>query len=113
MAIYKRSIDAMSILRRNIYTLTDYGFKPKDLRPPNPDPLVPIRYSCLYWVDHLCDANGQSLDFKKELTDDGTGWKFFNDHFLHWLESLSLLGELSHSVRSIRKLLAQVCLHQL
>jgi hypothetical protein len=215
----KRSIWEMSKLKRNIYTLPDYGFKPKDLLPPDHDPLVSIQYSCLFWVDHLCDANSQSLDFKKklaedqetwdlfedhlsdkkglplglreELIDNGARWKFFNDHlanhqglekqladggavwtffndylrdangqgldfkkelmtggtvwkffnshlvncqspnfkkmlvdgkmiekffkthFLHWLESLSLLGELTISVRSIRKLLTQVCLHQL
>jgi hypothetical protein len=78
--ICKRSIAAMSILKRNIHTLEDYGPKPKDLRPPNPDPLVPIRYSCLFWVDHLCDANSQSLDFKKELADDRKMWDFFDDH---------------------------------
>jgi hypothetical protein len=22
---------------------------------PNPDPLAPIRYACVYWVDHLCE----------------------------------------------------------
>lgn len=78
--ICKRLIRAMSILKRDIYTRRDYGFKPKDLRPPNDNPLVPIRYSCLFWVDHLCDANSQSLDFKKELPDDGVMWEFFNDY---------------------------------
>jgi hypothetical protein len=111
--IYRRSIGAMSKLRKNIYALPDFGIKPKHIKPPGLDPLAPIRYSCLFWVDHLCIANGQSLDFKKELADDGQVSKFFNDHFLHWLESLSLLGELSDSVRSIRKLFTQVCLHQL
>jgi hypothetical protein len=92
-----------------------------------------------FFNDYLYDANGPGLDFKKELATGRTVWKFFNDYlvnrqspdfkkmladggvverffnyyFLHWLESLSLLGELTAGVRSIRKLFTQVCLHQL
>ncbi|KAK4139069.1 NACHT domain-containing protein, partial [Dichotomopilus funicola] len=57
-----RAIDAMSSvlkLKRNIYNL-DYGFKPKDLTPPDPDPLAPIRYSCVFWVDHLCSLSSDN-----------------------------------------------------
>jgi hypothetical protein len=111
--IYRRSIAAVSKLRKNIYSLQDFGIKPKYITPPSPDPLAPVRYSCLFWVDHLFHANGQNLDVKQELVDDGPVWEFFNDHFLRWLESLSLLGELSDSLRLIRKLVAQVYLHQL
>lgn len=41
--IATRSIDAMSSMlpRQNMYNL-DFGFKPKDMAPPNPDPLAPI-----------------------------------------------------------------------
>jgi hypothetical protein len=78
--ICKRSIRAMSKLTKNIYALLEYGFKPKDLRPPVHDPLVLIRYSCLFWVDHLCDTNSQSLDFKKKLADDKETWDLFDEH---------------------------------
>jgi hypothetical protein len=102
--IYKRSIDAMSsILRPNIYSL-DFGFKPKDLKPPKPDPLAPIRYSCVFWLDHLRDAKGQSSG----LPDDEAILAFLKKHFLHWLESLSLLGKLPEGVLSIRKLLGNL-----
>lgn len=58
--ISMRSIDAMSsMLRQNMYNL-DPGLKPKDMTPPSPDPLVPIRYSCVFWVDHLCSLNGEN-----------------------------------------------------
>ncbi len=112
--ISRRSIKAMSsMLKQNIYSLP-LGFKAKDMRPPDPDPLAPIRYSCVFWVDHLC-LNGDSPGCKRELMDDGPVFRFLNDHFLRWLESLSLLGKLSDGVQSIRKLLhlAQVCLCQL
>ncbi len=40
------------VLKQNMYDL-DYGFKPKDMNPPKRDPLAPIRYSCVFWVEHL------------------------------------------------------------
>jgi len=93
-----------SILKQNIYDLP-FGFKPKDIRPPNPDPLIPIRYSCVFWADHLCSLNGESPECKTELMDDGRVFMFLKERFLRWLESLSLLGKLSDGVQSIRKLL--------
>ena len=108
--ISRRSIDAMStILKRNIYNL-DFGFKPKDMRPPQPDPLAPIRYSCVFWADHL-SLNVDAPECKRALTDDGAVFKFLKERFLHWLESLSLMGKLSDGVLSMRKLLhvVQVC----
>ena len=80
-------------------------------RSPDPDPLSPIRYSCEFWVDHLCKVDDQSLDHTKEMSDDGGIYTFLREHFLHWLESLSLMHKLSDGVLSIRKLLhkVQVC----
>ena len=109
--ISRRSLKEMSsILKQNIYTLP-LGFKPKDIRPPDPDPLAPIRYSCVFWADHLCFLNGESPKCKRELMDDGPVFEFLKERFLRWLESLSLLGKLSDGVQSIRRLLhvAQVC----
>ena len=65
----------------------------------------------MFWVDHLCKVDDQSLDLMKELSDDGTIFVFLKEHFLHWLEGLSLIHKLSDGVGSIRKLLhkAQVC----
>jgi hypothetical protein len=110
--ISRRSIDAMSsMLVKNVYALP-LGFKPKDIRPPDPDPLAPIRYSCVFWADHLCSLNGESPECKTELMDDGRVFRLLKERFLRWLESLSLLGKLSDGVQSIRKLLhiAQVCI---
>ncbi|KAK3339692.1 Pfs, NACHT and WD domain protein [Lasiosphaeria hispida] len=110
--ISRRSIDAMSTLRRtdgelilkqDIYDTGDFGFRPKDIEPPNPDPLAPLRYSCQFWVDHLLD--GESGDRRKALADDGAVFRFLKERFLRWLECLSLLGELSNGVLAMRKLL--------
>ena len=48
---------------------------------------------------------------RKELSDDGAIFTFLREHFLHWLESLSLIRKFPDGVLSIRKLLhkVQVC----
>jgi hypothetical protein len=89
-----------------MYNLQDPGSMVKDV--PDPDPLGSIRYSCVFWVDHLCKGDDQSLDYRKELSDDGAIFCFLRKHFLHWLESLGLISKLSDGVLSIRKLLREV-----
>jgi hypothetical protein len=104
IALY--SIEAMCAnLRRNMYNL-NYGFKPANMRPPQPDPLASIQYSCVFWVHHLDASNLESLENKRVLADDGCVLVFLREKFLHWLESLSLLGYLSEGVDSVRKLLS-------
>src|SRR5467141_5471053 len=108
--MFSRSLDALSkTLRRDIYNLQDPGSMMKNV--PDPDPLASIRYSCVFWVDHLCKADDKSLDRKKEPSDDMAIFTFLKEHFLHWLESLSLICSLSDGVLSIKNLLrkAEVC----
>ena len=110
--MFSRSLDALSnTLRRDMYNLQDPGSMVKNVPDPDPDPLGPIRYSCVFWVDHLCKADDQNLEHRKELSDDGRIFTFLREHFLHWLESLSLIHKLPDGVLSIRKLLhkVQVC----
>jgi hypothetical protein len=98
-----RSINAMgSILRHNIYALPYPGFKTSDVTPRDPDPLAPIRYSCVFWVGHLCKAENQG--FENDLIEGGKILKFFKEHFLHWLEALSLVGGISESIRLLKEL---------
>ncbi|GIJ91799.1 hypothetical protein Asppvi_010772 [Aspergillus pseudoviridinutans] len=101
--ISARSIIAMgSILRHNIYALPYPGFESRDVTPPDPDPLAPIRYSCVFWVGHLCKA--KELGFQNELTEEGAILRFLKEHFLHWLEALSLTGGISESIRLLEEL---------
>ena len=109
--IVKHAIKAMSsMLKCNMYNL-DFGFKPENMTPPDPDPLAPIQYSCMFWADHLCSLNSDDSRFLGELIDDGKVFLFLEECFLYWLESLSLIGKLSSGLLSIRKILynAQVC----
>ncbi|KAF7171564.1 hypothetical protein CNMCM5623_003939 [Aspergillus felis] len=101
--ISARSIIAMdSILRHNIYALPYPGFESRDVTPPDPDPLAPIRYSCVFWVGHLCKA--KDLGFENGLNEGGAILRFLKEHFLHWLEALSLIGGISESIRLLKEL---------
>lgn len=106
--IARRSIDAMSTLKRDIYDLRQYGFQSKDITPPEKDPLAPLRYLCVFWLDHLREAIKNNLETSTLCN---LGHDFLKMHFLHWLESLSLLHKLPDGIISLRKLLnnIQVC----
>src|SRR5205814_204663 len=57
-SIFSKSLQVMSrTLRRDIYSLRVLGYSIERVEQPDPDPLAASRYSCIYWVDHLCDWN--------------------------------------------------------
>lgn len=112
--VARRSIRAMSsILKRNIYNLDlnlDLRSRFADITPPKPDPLAPIRYSCVFWASHFLIIRN-SPEFGRELSDDGVVFQFLKERFLYWLESLSILGKVSVGFASIRRLwfIVKVC----
>ncbi|KAF4636457.1 hypothetical protein G7Y89_g1629 [Cudoniella acicularis] len=57
-----------------------------------------LQYACLYWMYHLQRSG-------RHITDEEEVCIFLRSHFLHWLESLSLLRKLSDGIPSIRELL--------
>lgn len=65
-----------------------------------------LRYSCRYWAHHLV----QSQDPVTELI---KAFSFLREHFLHWLETMSILGYMSQVIVTIKDLesLIQVCFH--
>lgn len=102
--ISRHSFSAIAMLKKNIYSI-DFGFRPEylDTQVVHPDPLTAVRYSCIFWADHLCQ-NSYNVECQEALTDDGVVLNFLKTSFLRWLECLSLLGSLSASVKSIREL---------
>jgi hypothetical protein len=56
-----------------------------------------IEYACCYWVDHLREANDLQQNQSQV-------YKFLKEHFLHWLEALSLLRKMSEGVRMVAEL---------
>jgi hypothetical protein len=113
-AIFARSLQIMSTtLRRDMYGLKALGTLIEDVQMPEPDPLAAVRYSCVHWVDHLCDSNPTaSATYAEHLRDGGVVDRFLREKYLYWLECLSLCKSMSKGVVSMRELqmLVQVCL---
>ncbi|GAB1195587.1 hypothetical protein APSETT444_004848 [Aspergillus pseudonomiae] len=93
-----RSIFSLSLktmedkLQRNMYKLPYAGSTIDDSRLPDPDPLRAIRYSCRFWVHHL--KHSDSMYDASEMI-----YSFFQKHFLHWLEAMSLMHMVPGSIR--------------
>jgi hypothetical protein len=52
--IFSISLQNLSrTLERDMYKLKEPGFHKSLVSPPKPDPLTEVRYSCVYWADHL------------------------------------------------------------
>jgi hypothetical protein len=67
-----------------------------------------IQYACRYWVDHLQRSRVKLCDHDS-LHD--RVHAFLKEHFLHWLEALSLMGNMSDGVLMVKALyvLLTVC----
>jgi hypothetical protein len=91
-----------------MYGLCALGFpidKTEKIEKPDPDPLTVIGYSCLYWVDHLCEwASSESAELDNHLKDGGIVDKFMREKYLYWLEALSLCKSMSKGLVSMAKL---------
>jgi hypothetical protein len=56
-----------------------------------------IQYACRFWVYHLKES-------QTRISDGDPVHVFIQDHFLHWLESLSLLGRIAESINLVQTL---------
>jgi hypothetical protein len=56
-----------------------------------------VQYACIHWVQHLQKGDVQ-------LQDNSQVHKFLEEHFLHWLESMSLIRETSKIVPALKSL---------
>ena len=80
-------------LRKDICGLSSPGVLVSEIEGDRIVQSVPrhIQYACLYWVDHVQRGN-------YDLSDNGTVHRFLQEHFLHWLEVLSLTQRMSNSL---------------
>jgi hypothetical protein len=108
--IFSRSLELMSgILQRDMYHLIAPGFPIGQVKVPGQDPLGATRYSCVHWVDHLCNSvSGKSMRRDDSLQDGGVVYVFLKKQYLYWLEALSLCESMSEGVVSIAKLEALI-----
>ncbi|KAK1585139.1 WD40-repeat-containing domain protein [Colletotrichum navitas] len=99
------SIQAMKeTLGRDMYKIRKPGFPISRVKPPDPDPLASVRYSCVYWVSHLAEGCNEQSQWGRELCDGGPVYTFLKKHLLHWFEALSLLGSLSEGILQVSRL---------
>jgi hypothetical protein len=91
------------LLRRDICYLADPGARRAEI-----DPLVvhrclpsELQYSCRYWTHHLKNSHALSSDIEEVQL-------FLQQHFLHWMEAMSLLGLISDMAGMLDILLAMV-----
>jgi hypothetical protein len=106
--VFSRSLLVMSnVLRRDMYRLGALGCLIEQIEQPRPDPLVASRYSCIYWIDHLCDGSSDSLLYDAGvLASGGIVDVFIRKNYLYWLEAISLCKSVSKGVVSMAKLAA-------
>ena len=53
-----------------------------------------VQYACLHWVHHLEKSGAQ-------FRDDDKVHRFLKEHFLHWLEALGWIGNISDGINAI------------
>ena len=92
-------------LRKDICNLQKPGFRLRDVKQTSISDHIPVyvQYACLYWVDHLQQADSTNQE-TLTLREDCQVLEFFENHFLHWLEALVLLNKLSEAVLVIKSL---------
>jgi hypothetical protein len=90
-------------LKRNMCGLDAPGTYTKKIATKEIELRLPedLQYACQYWVQHLKRSEAQ-------LQDDRKVHKFLLQHFLHWLEALSLIGKTSDGVHAIILLASMV-----
>ncbi|KAJ6025071.1 hypothetical protein N7540_005868 [Penicillium herquei] len=95
-AHYKLTVQCLSMcqnLRKNICELPSDGARRAEIDRHTVDHFIPpeLNYSCRYWVYHLVKCNHLRDIVHQALL-------FLEEHFLHWVEVMSLLGFASEVV---------------
>jgi NACHT domain len=102
--IFSKSLEVMfKTLRQDVYGLDAPGFSIDQVKRPDPDPLSSIRYSCVYWINHLLDCD-PIKNATNDLQDGGSVYEFLRQSYLYWLEALSLCRSMSEGVHTITAL---------
>jgi len=95
-SLFRKCMSHISQLQENICDLWGPGVLiteiPRDMIQRSIPPHA--QYACRHWLDHWRLGNPMEEDIK-------TIRQFLEQHFLHWLEGLSLIGEASNGVHVI------------
>ena len=97
--IVNSCLRVMSKLRRNLCCLHEPGALASMVGQAEIEQYLPaeLQYACRFWVEHLRKSQVQ-------LHDHGPVHMFLREHFLHWLEALSLVKKTAEGVLAITSL---------
>jgi WD40 repeat protein len=99
------SLDIMSrTLKRDICNLKHPGSSPRNAEI---HPLEAIKYACSFWLKHLAKYLNDSADgirYQEYIMDHGIIHNFLLKHLLHWIEALSIIGEVDRGILGLRSL---------
>lgn len=86
-------------LKQDICDLRHPGTSVADVKKCTVETFLPqdVQYACKYWFHHLQES-------QIDLHDDGEVHTFLRKHLLHWIEALSLMGNLSEGIVMVRVL---------
>ncbi|OBS29574.1 hypothetical protein FPOA_03512 [Fusarium poae] len=93
--VLTRCLDIMSSkLHQDICNLVHPGTLDSEIPPDTLEARIPqhLRYTCKYWVNHLSNL-GRDRQRDVWLLKGGKIHGFLQQHFLHWLEVMSLINE--------------------
>jgi len=95
-SLFRKCMSHISQLQENICDLWGPGVLITEIPSDTRQRSIPshVQYACRYWLDHLRLGNPMEEDIK-------TIRQFLEQHLLHWLEGLSLIGEVSNGVHMI------------
>lgn len=106
--IFERSIAIMrNILRRDMYSLGDPAFSMENISQHalSADPLIPIKYSCVYWIDHFEQSISKAITGTHDASKNHELIHvFLKEKFIYWLEALSLLRSISDGIAKMQRL---------
>jgi type II secretory pathway predicted ATPase ExeA len=87
-------------LKKNICGLPSYGTSRTGIDPASVARLLPpaLQYACHYWVYHLSQSTAPARILDQALL-------FLKEHFLHWIESMSILGLMSGTLDAVDTLI--------
>jgi len=95
-SLFRKCMEHISQLQENMCDLWGPGVLITEIPDDTIQESIPphIQYACRYWFDHLRLGNPVEEDIKIIR-------QFLEQHFLHWLEGLSLIGEVSNGAQMI------------
>jgi len=98
-SLFRKCMSHISQLQENICDLWGPGVLITEVPSDTIQKSLPphVQYACRYWLDHWRLGNPEEEDIK-------TIRQFLEQHFLHWLEGLSLIGEVSNGAQMIMAL---------